>query len=547
MKVHLLAPRTALPRPSSLAPAADDSPERKRRRRRRRRHRHHAAVKPAPKPAPKPTPTPAPKPPVPTPPATAPVVLDARSLHVLNRFTGGWTPALGTEVTRAGGIDAWFAQQLDPSSVPDTAYTATGTWWSSNLADPLTTVARSEAGTEGLWEADAHYQCWSLVRRITSERQVLETMANFWEHHFHVPTDGGSSAPYRADYGRTIRSLALGRFDALLNAVSTHPAMGAFLGNASSSRSAPNENQGRELLELHTVGRTAGYTENDVKSSARILTGWRVRVWDTWIAAYDTSWHWTGPVSVLGFSDPNASSDGRAVTQRYLDYLARHPATARRICGKLATHFVSDSPSDALVDHLATVYLANDTAIAPVLRALVTSDEFLASAGLKARTPEEDVVATYRALGVRVAAPTADGATANAMLWQTEQVGQAPFTWPRPDGRPDTADAWSSVSRILGSFDVHYTMSGGWWPTVGATYRTPVSWLPQPTVRFDALVDHLSRTVLGRAVTPDLLAVAVQATGVAPTATITADHDLVRWSMPRLLTVLLDNPHHLGR
>jgi hypothetical protein len=474
-------------------------------------------------------------------------VLNARSLHIVNRFTGGWTPALVAEVTNAGGIDRWFAKQLSSDLIPDTFYLASGSWWPSNLATALTTIARANAGTEEIWEANAHYQSWSMVRRIGSQRQVLETMAAFWEHHFHVPTDGGQAGPYRQEYGRMIRSHALGRFDTLLNAVSTHPAMGAFLGNATSTRSAPNENQGRELLELHTVGRDAGYTEDDVKSSARILTGYRVDLWNTWVASYEPAAHWTGAVKVLGFTSANTATDGRAVTKAYLDYLAHHPSTAKRIARKLAVHFVSDTPSTALVNHLATVYLANGTAIAPVLKALVASTEFLASAGRKTRTPEEDVIATYRALGVRIARPAKDESAANAILWQANEIGLTPFGWPRPDGRPDTADAWTSVSRMLGSFDVHYMMAGGWWPSVGAAYRKPASWLPRTALRFDRFVDHLSRSILGRPATPLLLKVASQATGVAAAATITSKHDLIRWNMPRLLTVFLDNPQHIGR
>lgn len=486
-----------------------------------------------------------PKKPATTYPKTA--VLNARSLHIVNRFTGGWTRSLGTEVTRAGGIDKWFARQLSPELLPDTFFATTGTWWSSNLADALTTIVRHNTGVENVWEANANYQAWSLIRRIGSQRQVQERMAAFWEHHFHVPTDGGQTGAYRQEYGLLIRRLALGKFTTLLNAVSTHPAMGAYLGNATSTKSAPNENQGRELLELHTVGRTAGYTEDDVKSSARILTGWRVDLWNTWVASYQSNAHWTGPVKVLGFSHANSAADGRAVTKAYLDYLARHPATAKRIARKLAVHFVSDNPSSGLVDHLAKVYLANDTAIAPVLKAIVASKEFLGSAGKKIRTPEEDVIATYRALGVTISRPTQDDAAANAILWQTNQIGMTPFGWPRPDGRPDTAEAWTSVSRMLGSFEVHYTMSGGWWPSKGATYRKPVQWLPQASLRFDRLVDHLSRSILGRPATALLLKVAVQATGVPAAAVITKNHELVTWQMPRLLTVFLDNPHHIGR
>ncbi|HEX2893002.1 MAG TPA: DUF1800 domain-containing protein [Marmoricola sp.] len=508
---------------------------RRRKRRHKHRHKHHHKKRPS-------TPTPPAPPPV-----TPDAVLDARALHVLRRFTGGWTTGLTAEVAAAGGIDQWFASQLDATSVPDDFYAQSASWWYSILASTADLWARDRAGTEGMWVANANYERWSMLRRMFSRRQVLETMANFWENHLHVPGDADGVALFRSDYGQMIRRNALGRFDTLLLEATTHPAMGVYLGNAISTKKAPNENLGRELLELHTVGRTSGYTEDDVKSSARILTGYRVDEWNTWNVWYDANAHWVGPVTVLGFSDANAAADGRTVTAAYLHYLAHHPATARRIAWKLAVRFVSDDPSAQLVDHLAQVYLANDTAIVPVLRALVVSDEFLGSAGAKVRTPDEDVVATYRALGVQVLAPTAGGSAANAMLWQCSDIGLRPFGWTRPDGRPDQAEAWSSVSRMLNSFDVHYTMSGGWWPTQDAVYRTPVSWLPAASVRFDELVDHLSRTLLGSPASALIQTAAAQATGLAPDTVITATHALVRWEMPRLLTVFLDSPTHFTR
>jgi hypothetical protein len=523
-----------------LPGAATAAPERRRKRRKKRRRHHKKKHHPV-----STTPT-APRPPAPAAPDASPI-LEARALHVLNRFTGGWTTPLAAEVTAAGGIDRWFAAQLDPSGVPDDFSTQSSTWWYSILAGAADLWARDRAGTERVWVANANYERWSMLRRVFSRRQVLETMANFWEHHLHVPGDADGVALFRSDYGRMIRRNALGRFDTLLQEAITHPAMGVYLGNALSTKKAPNENLGRELLELHTVGRAAGYTEDDVKASARILTGYRVDEWNTWKVWYEPNAHWVGPVTVLGFTDPNASSDGQAVTAAYLRYLAHHPSTAQNIARKLAVRFVSDDPSAALVDHLAQVYLANDTAIVPVVRALVASDEFAASADAKMRTPDEDVVATYRALEVQVKAPTAGGSAANAILWQAEGIGLRPFGWPRPDGRPDRAEAWSSVSRMLNSFDVHYTMSGGWWPTTDATYRKPVQWLPATAVRFDALVDHLARKLLGRPATPLLQTAAAQATGLPADEVVTADHDLVRWEMARLLTVFLDSPTHFTR
>lgn len=474
-------------------------------------------------------------------------ILDARSLLILNRFTGGWSPALGAEVRRAGGIDRWFARQLSPGSINDVFYYSSMSWWPSNNLSASAISARARDGIETVAQTGQNYQRWSMMRRMRSERQVQEVMANFWEHHFHVTAAGGAEARFRASYGKTLRAHALGKFSTLLNAAITHPCLGLYLGNAVSTKNAPNENLGREVLELHTVGRTAGYTETDVKNSARILTGYRVDIWNTWAAGYDTSDHWTGTVNVLGFSHPNTDPDGRAVTRAYLDYLARHPATARRIARKLAVRFVSDAPTGALVEHLAQVYLANDTAIAPVLRALVASREFRISAGRKVRTPDEDLIATYRALGAVVARPTTRLAAANLIWWQSGHIGATPLSWPRPDGRPDHGEAWASVSRILGSFDVHYKMSGGRSPRVGVRFRAPRSWLPQRRLSFSYLVDHLSRTLLGRPSTALLLKVACQATGLGPRTVITAEHPLVRYHMARLLTVFLDSPAHMTR
>jgi hypothetical protein len=90
-------------------------------------------------------------------------------------------------------------------------------------------------------------------------------------------------------------------------------------------------------------------------------------------------------------------------------------------------------------------------------------------------------------------------------------------------------------------------MAGGWWPSRGLAYRTPASWLPAKRIRFDRLVDHLARTVQGRPATPLLLRVACEATGCRPGEVITRKHRIVRWEMPRLLTVLLDSPTHMTR
>ncbi|NHA00123.1 DUF1800 domain-containing protein [Nocardioides sp. W3-2-3] len=127
----------------------------------------------------------------------------------------------------------------------DSWYGATAAWWPSVNASPATLWKRDQDGVESIGMADANYERWALVRRLGSQRQVLETMAGAWEHHLHVPATG-EVGPFRTAYGKVIRAYSLARYEDLLKAAITHPAMSVYLGNANSSKSAPNENLGRE-------------------------------------------------------------------------------------------------------------------------------------------------------------------------------------------------------------------------------------------------------------------------------------------------------------
>lgn len=472
--------------------------------------------------------------------------LDAAALHVVRRWTYGYTPAVADQVRAAGGAARWFEQQLAPQRIPDTAADACWGWWPSLARGHGELWQRQTSQVELGWRVMADYGRWLMMRRMTSTRQVAEVMTEFWETLLHVPVNGDAQFVHRVPFGLALRAQALGTFSGLLKAAVLHPAMGIFLDNAVSTRSKPNENLGRELLELHTVGR-GNHTEDDVKSSARILTGYRVDVWRTWNAAYTPADHWTGPVRVLGFSHANADPDGRAVAEAYLDYLARHPLTARRICRRLAVKFVSDDPPAGLVERLARTWVASGTSIPAVLRELVASPEFAASRGTKLRDSVEDVVASYRALGMAVARPRVDSSAASQMLWQTNSLGAMPLAWPRPDGPPIDNASWSSSSRALASFSVHWSLAGRWWPKDDVTYREPAAWLPAPEVTFAQLVDHLCVRLLGQPSTANLLQACCEATSYQPTTRITASHNLVRWEFHRLLTTLLDSPAHLCR
>ena len=378
-------------------------------------------------------------------------------------------------------------------------------------------------------------------------------MTDFWSSHFHIPVGHDKAWVYRFDYDATIRDHALGTFEDLLVACSLHPAMRVYLDNWKSVRNAPNENQGRELLELHTVGRDAGYTEDMVKASAKILSGYTVD-WGTgktFNAVYDPTKHTTGAVSVLGFSHANSAADGQAVTIAYLKYLAHHPATARRIATKLATYFVSDSPSDGLVSSLAAVYTSSGTDISAVLTALAgtpgvphlaraarcatrtpTSWPPLASwtsrssrRRRRARSPTPPPTCTVpigcspgHARTVRRSTarpgPRRPACSPATPCTRTSPVaGGRPRTSPTAPGRPGSPPRRSASTTSS-------TTCAGCGSVVPADAR---------------LLRGVNQAVTG----PEAWAV------VTPATVITKDHALAGWLFPRLAMAMLDSPDHM--
>jgi uncharacterized protein (DUF1800 family) len=390
-------------------------------------------------------------------------------LHLLRRATFG--PTL-VEVVAAKqmGIDAWLERQFNPGTIADpmaeqilATYPTVG----------MTTEQIRASIKANDYKAMNELGRATLARQMWSTRQLYEVMVDFWSNHLNVtnPFDGGWDT--RTEYDNVvIRTHALGTFDAMLRASAQSPAMMRYLDNARSEKRSVNENYGRELLELHTVGVDGGYTEDDVRNSAYIMTGRTVD--NTGKFLYDARRHWTGDVKVMDFVHPNANAaEGFAVGDLYLTYLIYHPATARRIAFKLARRFVCDDPPQTLVDRLAQSYLDNETAIIPILRTLFSSVEFWMSNGLKVRTPLENVVATNRIVGVTPGEDTVKGM--DAMYYLTDRLGMAPLTWGPPDGFPDFAVAWGSAHATLGTWNAHRSVVLG--GAKGLTYPKPESFV----------------------------------------------------------------------
>jgi uncharacterized protein (DUF1800 family) len=478
----------------------------------------------------------------------ASTLLPKADRHLVSRFSYGITPRLAADVRRAGGAQQWFERQLQPKRIKDKPTDKIAHWWPSLHRSPAELWQRQTDGIEGGWEVMDDYARWCLMRRITSKRQLLEVMAEFFENHLHVAAVGDPQFVHRVDYGNTIRKHALGRFDQLLLATTTHPAMLIYLDAGESTKEHPNENLGRELLELHTVG-AGHYSEKDVRDSARILTGYSVDYWETWRAVYNAEDHYRGKVKVLGFKNKNGKIIGKATTAAYLRYLAHHKHTAEHLAYKLCVKFIDDKPSKALVRHLAKVYLDNDTAIVPVLRELVASRDFQHARDKKVRDPGEDVVATYRVLNVKMQPPVgeeADGSALQALVWQSDSIGVAPFSWGPPNGQPIDNESWSSPARLLASMRFHMGAAAGW-ADEATHYREPEQWLPGKHPRFDELVEHLCQQLLHKQATKKLLNACCTAVDVKPYEPIDKDHSVVKWQFPQLLTTLLDSPDHLSR
>ncbi|WP_236718491.1 DUF1800 domain-containing protein [Actinoplanes sp. TFC3] len=463
-------------------------------------------------------------------------------LHLLRRATYGPTPATVAEIRRLGA-KGWLDRQLKPASIPD----ATADALLKRLPLSGQTVAGVRAKTKQYsWDAMFELGCAAVARAVWSERQLYEVMVDFWSNHLNVTCPSGDVWDSRPDYDRTvIRAYALGRFADMLKVSARHPAMLTYLDNRFSTRAAPNENYGRELLELHTVG--LGYSEADVKNAARLLTGLSVD-WKSGVYRYDAGQHATGAVTVLGFRHANASaSGGQTAAMALLDYLAMHPATAKRIATKLCVRFVSDDPPASLVTKLTKVYLDNKSAIAPVLRALFTSAEFSASIGQKTRTPYEDIVATVRTLGH---APEKTGTQAlKALYWITEEAGQAPMAWAPPNGYPDVASAWASPSGQVIRWNAHLNIAAGWWPNSLLRPAQPLAAYAGNTLppTYGALIDAVATRLVGRTLAPEHATALATFYGKTLASPLKASDAVAGWAFPYLPAMLLNSPYQALR
>ncbi|MBO0906054.1 DUF1800 domain-containing protein [Jiella sonneratiae] len=294
----------------------------------------------------------------------------------------------------------------------------------------------------------------------------FERLVDFWANHFAV--DARRSGMTRATVGsyerEAIRPNVLGRFEIMLSAVARHPAMLNYLDNWVSvgvnSRAAKrrpgrglNENFGRELMELHTLGVDGGYDQADVRALANALTGWTIdfglqRPETVGKFVFQAQRHEPGPVTVMGKTYPQK---GEAQAAAIIADLARHPATARHVSRKLVQAFVADEPPPELVAKLADVFLKTDGDLMAVAKALVTAPESWQAPRAKLRSPQEFVIASTRALGLTLkpAEITRSLVTLGQMYWQ-------PLS---PAGYPGDSRNWLAPDAMTNRLDVAQYMA----------------------------------------------------------------------------------------
>ncbi len=458
-------------------------------------------------------------------------------LHLLRRATFGPTDADIAQVKRMG-IDAWLDQQLNPASLPDPivdeALKATPTVG-------MTTAQIRATVQDGDYKPMVQLAEAVITRQVWTSRQLYEVMVDFWNNHLNItsPFDGGWDVRNPSDTN-VIRKNALGKFSDMLLASARDPAMMRYLNNNESDKRSVNENYGRELLELHTVGIDGGYTERDVRNSAYLMTGRTVD--DKSNFKYDARKHWTGAVKVLGFQHANKSSkDGLAVGDAYLKYLATHPSTARYIARKLAVRFVADAPPQPLVDRLARTYQENGTAIVPVLRVLFRSIEFWMAVGLKTRRPLENFVATARVVGAKPG-DEFDGALED-MYNFTHQLGQPPLGWAPPNGYPDVANAWSSAAGMLEIWNGHRALVQGRFR--GITAPKPEKLLSQYPATLGPYLDALCAKLLFQPMKPAERAALIKFLGAKENTRIT--EPTLGNKIQYLAPLILDSVYHALR
>ncbi len=331
-----------------------------------------------------------------------------------------------------------------------------------------------------------------VTRAIYSERQLQQVMDDFWFNHFNVYAGKGEDKWYLTSYERdVIQPHALGKFKDLLMETAKSPAMLFYLDNFLSAdpraaerqaalramrqqmRRGPyagwpppgqaankkkqerglNENYGRELMELHTLGVDGGYTQQDVTEVARCFTGWTIeKPRENPRFKFDERVHDPDAKHVLG---KKIHAGGMKDGEQVIDLLVKNPNTAKFISTKLARRFVSDAPPPALVERMAKTFQKSNGDIREVVRTMIYSPEFWSREAYRAKvkTPFELVVSSVRALGTDVDTPL-------PLVRWVGRIGEPLYQCQPPTGYSDKAETWVNTGALLNRLNFSLALAG---------------------------------------------------------------------------------------
>lgn len=327
---------------------------------------------------------------------------------------------------RRGDVDAGVAVGFD--ALADRLLTETPT---APAAPPtlglLPSIPADDPGRPAVETRRADQQralkLWWLDRMATVDRPVQEKMTWFWHGHWATSEEKVRDPGLMLTQNRTLRARALGPFRDLAQAMVVDPALVDWLDGQQNRRDAPNENLGRELLELFTLG-VGHYDETDVRESARALTGWTLK--DRTLT-FRPAQHDAGPKTVLGTAAP---LDAAAL----VDLVVARPESARFVAGRLWSRLVSSTPpGDTEMARLTAAY-GPGTDVRALLRALTASPAFRDSTSTLVKQPVEWVVGLARAAGQRITALPDD--QQRNVLSRLDRLGQVPFRPPNVGGWP---------------------------------------------------------------------------------------------------------------
>ncbi len=433
-----------------------------------------------------------------------------------------------------------------------------------------------------------------LTRAVLSEHQLEEVLVDFWFNHFNVDARKQQVRATVVGYEQdVIRPNIFGNFRDLLGATAKSAAMLVYLDNWRSSRTyttgpeetalaarlrqstigattngeAPqpekrglNENYGRELLELHTLGVDGGYTQKDVQEVARAFTGWTLNP-RTGAFIFRDAWHDTGPKTILGVQYPSA---GVKEGEKILDALAVHPATARHLATLLCQRFVSDNPPPALVERVARAFLQSKGDLRKTYEALFLSPEFFSRDYLasKTKSPFEFVASSLRASGASLVAvdnwpgriplrAVEAGAAlgvggdrlanlkSKTVVLHLVDMGQPLYAWGPPTGYPEDSSKWVGAGALVSRLNFALALTGGQIADARVNMR-PLLAGTNPD-HPNAAISTLARSVLGRE--PSDSTRKVLLAQAAPSR----DGEMAVPDVPKLLALLIGSPEFQRR